>query len=93
MPRILHSGVSYYVEGSHTCDETLEERLVGQIFIVLLEVLFRRSHELDCGKLVAANCVNLDILSVDADCTTDHLPTLLETGDDVANESTLYARG
>lgn len=92
VPCILHFGVSYHVESRRTCNETLEERLVGQIFVVLLEVLFGRSHELDCGKLVAANCVNVDILSVDAACTTDHLPTLLETRDDVANESTLYTR-
>ena len=46
-----------------TCDEALEERLVGEIFIVLLEVLFRRRDELDCCKLVTGNRVSLDHVS------------------------------
>ena len=38
----------------HTGDETLEEGLVRQVFIVLFEVLFGRSAELHGGKLVSA---------------------------------------
>ena len=36
-----------------TSDETLEERLVGEVSIVLLEVLLRRGGELDSNKLEA----------------------------------------
>ena len=74
-----------------TCDEALEERLVGQIFIVLLEVLLGRSDQLDCCKLVTARCVSPNVLLINTDCTMDHLPTLLKARDDVADESTLYA--
>lgn len=89
MPRIPHFGVSYHVKSRRTCDETLEERLVGQIFVMLLEVLFGRSNELDGCKLVTAGCVSLHILSIDKGRTMDHLPTLLKARDDVANKSTL----
>lgn len=89
MPRILHFGISCHVKSRRTCDETLEERLVGQIFVVLLEVLFGRSNELDGCKFVTAGCISLHILSIDKGRTMDHLPTLLKARDDVANESTL----
>ena len=36
-----------------TGDETLEEGLVLEVFVVLLEMLFRGGHELDGGELVA----------------------------------------
>lgn len=74
-----------------TCDEALEKRLVGQIFIVLLEVLLGGSDELDCSKLVPVNRISLEIHSIDTDCTMDHLPTLLKARDDIADKSTLYA--
>ena len=35
-----------------TSDETLEERLIGEVFVMLLEVLLGGSDELDGSKLV-----------------------------------------
>jgi hypothetical protein len=41
-----------------TCDETLEEWLLGEIFVVLFEMLFGWRYELDSSKLEAAGHVN-----------------------------------
>lgn len=37
-----------------TSNETLEERLLLQVFVVLLEVLFRGGDQLDADQLVPA---------------------------------------
>ena len=38
-----------------TRDEAFEERFVAQLLVVLLQMLFRRCHELDGDELVAAD--------------------------------------
>lgn len=38
-----------------TANETLEERLVLEVFVVLLEMLLGRGHELDSDELIPAN--------------------------------------
>ncbi len=76
--------------GHHTGDQALVEWLLGEILIVLLEVLFRRCDELHGHKFVATRRMSLlgweRRISLDID-----IPTLLEAGDDVSNEPTLDA--
>jgi hypothetical protein len=53
---------------------------------VLLEVLLGGSDELDGDKLVAMRCVRHAVIPQGS----SFIPSLLESADDVANESTLW---
>ncbi len=76
--------------GHHTGDQALVEWLLGEILIVLLEVLFRRCDELHGDKFVATR--RMSLLGWERRiCLDIDIPTLLEAGDDVSNEPTLDA--
>ena len=50
------------VHWEHTSDETLKERLLGKIFIMLLEMLFGGSDELYGCELVPCSLVSIRVL-------------------------------
>ena len=72
----------------HTGDETLEERLVAEIGIMLLEVLLGGSHELDGDELVAT-MHQCPVVSSN-DCRSSSSPSALKTLDDLADKATLH---
>ena len=57
---VLISISLFLVYCSPTCDETLEERLVGEVFVVLLKVLLGWGDHLDSNHLVASLLEALD---------------------------------
>lgn len=69
-----------------TGDEALEERLRGQVGVVLLEVLGGGSDELDGHKLETGGPSAIGYLEQPL---LQDLPSLLEAGDDLTDESTL----
>lgn len=69
-----------------TSDEALEERLVAQVGIVLLEMLFGRGNELDGGKLVTGSTSTyFAIVNLRPKC----IPSPLKAADNFADEATL----
>lgn len=75
-----------------TGNEALVEWLVGQVLVVLLEMLFRGADKLNGCELVSAFQISHECLPYWASEPID-IPTLLESGDDVPNESTLPETG
>lgn len=73
-----------FVGTGRTGNKTLVERLVGKILVMLLEMLFRWADKFHGNKLVAA----FSISSRTSRRAID-LPSLLKSGDDLSNESTL----
>jgi hypothetical protein len=69
-----------------TRNETGEERLLGQVLVVLLEVLLRGGDELDSDELEAVSC-QFTIFTLTL--TMSNIPAVLEARDDWADESTL----
>ena len=74
-----------------TSDETLEKRLVGEVSIVLLEVLLCRGGELDSDKLEARRGRNV-LAGAITPCVrgrTLNSPTILKARDDRSDQATL----
>jgi hypothetical protein len=54
------STIPWSIRSTLTCDKALEERLVGEILVVLLEVLLGGGHHLQGNELVATLLETLD---------------------------------
>lgn len=76
----------FIVGRARTSDQPFEERLVAQVSVVLLEVLFGRSDELDGGKLVAD--IMLTLVAI-VNLRPRPIPSPLKAADDFADESAL----
>jgi hypothetical protein len=79
------SAVPLLIRLLHTCDETLEERLRGEIFVVLLKVFLRGRDHLQ-GYQFVSSPLSYDRLSLGAGCS----PSLLKSGHDVSNKTALF---
>jgi len=53
-----HIAVTIDQKDCLTCDETLEEWFLGEVFVVFLEMLLGWGYELDSSKLVAVGHVS-----------------------------------
>ena len=71
-----------------TADETLEEGLVAQVLVMLLEMLLGCCHELDRNELVPVHRVSSTTVWKPVGSIVN-IPALLETHDDLSDESTL----
>ena len=79
--RVLNTASLKFLTGN----QAFEEGLLGQVLIVLLEVLLGRRHQLDGSELVAM------VLSahLNTGAPGANRPSLLESLDDITDETTL----
>jgi len=87
-PAVAFLGTIYMLTG----DKALVEWFVGQVLVMLLEVLLRRADKLHGCELISGTHVSYNRLPCCAPRPFD-LPTPLESGDDVANKPTLAGEG